>query len=396
MVTGAPVILFALDRRGTITLSEGAALEALGIEPGSTVGQSVFELNSDQPAMLACIRRALAGETVVATLTVQDVTFDVRYTPQFDQHGDVDQVVGVATDITAQEQAETELHQWVAFDRLVHRIFTQFIEIAPDASVTPEEFDATILQALGEIGRFSEAARGFILEKTDVGDILSETYEWRADGVEQAKGGVRAIPVESVPWMMEQVDKGTMLYVPTIEELPPQVRAQIVGFGCEGLRGMVAMPMTSRGRVVGVVGFEWTDSPTEVEIQAEIRQMAVVQSLFANALQQRRIGGDLQNKNRLLPRRARVQRCPDPSPRCGRAPGGRLSDRRRGRGLRSGLGGIRPGGRQSVDHPGRPMGLRRGLSGEPEDHMGRHRPRARTDVEGDSDPGSSRCREHRD
>ena len=49
----------------------------------------------------------------------------------------------------------------------------------------------------------------------------------------------------------------------------------------------------------------WLDSnglthPTRRAIQAEIPQLSVVQGLFANALQQRRIGGDLQRKNRLL------------------------------------------------------------------------------------------------
>ncbi|MDP9495947.1 MAG: GAF domain-containing protein [Actinomycetota bacterium] len=300
VVTGAPVILFALDTHGTITLSEGAALASLGLEPGATVGESVFDLYHDQPTVLNYINRALSGEAVAATLTLEGVTFDVQYSPQFDEQGVVEQVIGVATDITPQERAESELQRWVAFDRLVHRIFTRFIEIAPDASVTPEEFDNAILQALGEIGRFAAAARGFILEKTDEGDVLNQTYEWRAHGVEPLRGGVRAIPVESVPWMMEQVDKGKMLYVPAIEALPPGVVAQILGFGCEGLRGMVCMPMSSRGRVVGVVGFEWTDSPTDMEIQSEIKQLAVVQGLFSNALQQRRIGGDLQRKNRLL------------------------------------------------------------------------------------------------
>ncbi len=300
VVMGAPVILFALDTHGTITLSEGAALASLGLEPGATVGESVFDLYHDQPAVLDCIRRALSGEKVTTNLTLQGATFDVHYSPQLNEHGEVEQVIGVATDITPQERAESELQRWVAFDRLVHRIFTQFIEIAPDASVTTEAFDAAILQALGEIGRFAEASRGYILEKTDAGDVLNQTYEWCADGVEPVPHGVQAISVENVPWMMEQVDKGKMLYVPSIEALPPRVVTQIVGFGCEGLRGMVCMPMSSRGRVVGVVGFEWTSSPTEMEIQSEIRQLAVVQGLFSNALQQRRIGGDLQRKNRLL------------------------------------------------------------------------------------------------
>jgi len=300
VVMGAPVILFALDPKGTITLSEGAALAALGLEAGGSVGESVFDLYRDQPAVLDCIRRALSGERLTATLTLQGVTFDVQYSPQLTEDGEVEQVIGVATDITPQERAESELQRLVTFDRLAHRIFTQFIEIAPEDSATPEQFDAAILQALGAVSGFAGATRGYILEKADIGDVLNQTYEWCADGVEPVPDRGRTIPFEAVPWMMDQVDRSKVLYVPAVDELPPQVASQVVAFGCKGIRAMVCVPMSSRGRVIGVVGLEWTDSPSEMGIQSEIPQLLVVQGLFASALQQRRIGGDLQRTNRLL------------------------------------------------------------------------------------------------
>src|SRR5918997_407360 len=62
VITNAPVILFALDNRGVITLSEGKGLEALGLKPNETVGQSVFDVYRDRPGFLESARRALAGE----------------------------------------------------------------------------------------------------------------------------------------------------------------------------------------------------------------------------------------------------------------------------------------------------------------------------------------------
>ncbi|HLF42569.1 MAG TPA: GAF domain-containing protein [Acidimicrobiia bacterium] len=300
VVTGAPVILFALDPQGTITLSEGAALAALGLEPGASVGKSVFDVYQDQPEALSYVHRALAGEAVAAILTIREVTFAVHFSPQFDQDGELDHVIGVATDITPQQRAETELHRLVAFDRLAHRIFTDFIEIAPDDSATPEQFDAAILQALAEVGRFGGAARSYILEKSDLGDVLTNTYEWCAEGVEPAAEALREIRTETIPWLMDQIDNGRVLHVPAIGDLPPQIAPQVETFGCKGIQAMVNLPMTSRGHVVGLVGFDWTDSSSELGRQPDIAQLTVIQNLFANALQQRRIGGDLQKKNRLL------------------------------------------------------------------------------------------------
>ena len=300
MVTGAPVILFALDPQGTITLSEGAALAALGLEPGASVGKSVFDVYQDQPEALSYVHRALAGEAVAAILTIREVTFAVHFSPQFDQDGELDHVIGVATDITPQQRAETELHRRVAFDRLAHRIFTEFIEIAPDDSATPEQFDAAILQALAEVGRFGGAARSYILEKSDLGDVLTNTYEWCAEGVEPVPAMLREIRRETIPWVIDQIDDGRVLHVPALGDLPPQIAPQVETFGCKGIQAMVNLPMTSRGHVVGLVGFDWTDSSSELGRQADIAQLTVIQNLFANALQQRRIGGDLQKKNRLL------------------------------------------------------------------------------------------------
>ena len=61
IVESAPMVLFALDRDGVFTLSEGKALELLGLEPGEVVGRSVFEVYAGEPQVKAAARRALAG-----------------------------------------------------------------------------------------------------------------------------------------------------------------------------------------------------------------------------------------------------------------------------------------------------------------------------------------------
>src|SRR5688572_18941564 len=40
----APVILFAVDRNGIVTLAEGKGLEKLGARPADVIGHSAFEI----------------------------------------------------------------------------------------------------------------------------------------------------------------------------------------------------------------------------------------------------------------------------------------------------------------------------------------------------------------
>ena len=204
------------------------------------------------------------------------------------------------THLPPREQAEAELRSRLEFDQLTHRLFTHFIDIAPDDSTSPEQFDAAIREALAELGEFAGAARSYILEKSDDEGALRRTYEWCAEGIAPTLDLLRDIPTASIPWVMEQIEVGRAMHVPDIDDLPIQAASELVHIGCHGIRSIISLPMTTRGEVVGLVGFDWTNASTERAFQAQLLHLTVVQSLFANALQQRRIGRALERVNRLL------------------------------------------------------------------------------------------------
>jgi diguanylate cyclase (GGDEF)-like protein/PAS domain S-box-containing protein len=107
VMNNAPVILFVFDQDGTITLNQGAGLEALGRHSGDVVGRSVWDVYERAPALLRNFRRALSGEAFTDRVSVEDKTFDTRYVPMF-QRDTVVSVIGIATDITDQANAEDE------------------------------------------------------------------------------------------------------------------------------------------------------------------------------------------------------------------------------------------------------------------------------------------------
>ncbi len=92
MTRGAPVILFALDRDGVVTFSEGKALALVGEKPGDAVGRSVFEDYAHLPAVAETVRRALSGEEVVETVEIERLAFEVRVV---DQSWEMREVVAV-------------------------------------------------------------------------------------------------------------------------------------------------------------------------------------------------------------------------------------------------------------------------------------------------------------
>jgi diguanylate cyclase (GGDEF)-like protein/PAS domain S-box-containing protein len=109
LVGNVPVVLFAIDRDGTFTHSEGKGLEALGLEPREVVGQSIWDVYADHPDVLDHVRRALAGEAHTATVHIGEVAFETRYAPYRDDEGIVDGVIGVAMDVSERWRAEQSL-----------------------------------------------------------------------------------------------------------------------------------------------------------------------------------------------------------------------------------------------------------------------------------------------
>ena len=104
-----PVVLFALDREGVFTLSEGRGLEALGLEPSQVIGRSAFEMYREAPQIVEDVRRALSGEEFSAISEMDGLTFEVWYSPLRGEVGEVAGVIGVAADITERKRAEEAL-----------------------------------------------------------------------------------------------------------------------------------------------------------------------------------------------------------------------------------------------------------------------------------------------
>ncbi len=109
VVDNTPVVLWALDQEGRITLSEGKGLLAQGLKPGEVVGLLVFDLYRDYPDFLANVRRAMNGESVVAVNKTQGVVYERMMEPMRNEDGSVTGLIGVSLDITERHRAEMAL-----------------------------------------------------------------------------------------------------------------------------------------------------------------------------------------------------------------------------------------------------------------------------------------------
>ena len=109
----APVILYAMDRMGIITLLEGKGLAALGLDVDSATGEvlisSVFDLYQDVPEIFENVCRALSGEAFTIVHEINGHMLESRFLPVKNEQQEVTSIVCVATDVTAHVQTEQRL-----------------------------------------------------------------------------------------------------------------------------------------------------------------------------------------------------------------------------------------------------------------------------------------------
>ncbi len=107
VVSDAPIILWKLDADGVFTFAEGRGLERLGLKPADVVGTSALKRFAKSPRVANFLRRALGGESVMATIEYGGRSFEVCCEPLRDENGPerVTGVIGVSTDVTEHHDA---------------------------------------------------------------------------------------------------------------------------------------------------------------------------------------------------------------------------------------------------------------------------------------------------
>jgi len=109
VVDNVPIILWAVDAQGVLTLTEGKGLAKLGLRPGQSVGQSIFDLYAGVPEVASHVRASLAGQEVSYTSTLGGRVFESLCAPMRDEvTGAVSGVLGFSFDVTDRDKAEKE------------------------------------------------------------------------------------------------------------------------------------------------------------------------------------------------------------------------------------------------------------------------------------------------
>ena len=279
VVTSAPIALFAMDRNGLFTLSEGNALGALHLSPGKVVGRSAFDIYRENPKMIQGLRRALAGENFIVLFEEEPSAFEIHFSPIKDPKGEVSEVIGIALDVTERRKMEAALRQRVEFEKLITTLSSHFINLPPP------KVDAGIQNALQSIGQFIGVDRIRMYLQSQ-GNLAGPSFQWGAADLPPSDDASEEFFLADYPWFSEKLKKMDVVHIASPEDLPEEAAAEKKLLRLRGVQSIVIVPMVSAGSLIGLITFstlrskkDWTDE--------DVALFKITGEMFASALVRR-------------------------------------------------------------------------------------------------------------
>lgn len=169
VVAKLPVIIWATDLQGNITVSTGSGLNTLGLQPGELVGRSILDLHKDHPINRENIQRGLAGEQRTWTSTYRNVVYEHRFMPDRDRNGKTIGLTGISVDITERVQVEKALRHQARRERLVALIGQRIrasLKLDDILETTVAELRQFLQSDRTIIYRFREKGRGVVVAES--------------------------------------------------------------------------------------------------------------------------------------------------------------------------------------------------------------------------------------
>lgn len=107
LIDHAPVVVLAIDMKGTIVDYRGGGIRLTGTRPEDRIGRSAYEVYGANHPARPLLERALRGEpcTELVELRDRDAFFETHFAPARDDRGEIVGVVGIVANVTEREHA---------------------------------------------------------------------------------------------------------------------------------------------------------------------------------------------------------------------------------------------------------------------------------------------------
>ncbi len=278
-----PGPIHARDASGRYRLLNAAAAEFIGGSREELEGRRLQDLDLAPEAIAASLdldRRVLAERNTLrhpgARITDADGReHDLQLVTQLLPAGDgePDQVLGVATDITALKAAERQLEDRLRSERTLRRCLAMLVRSSMAG------FDATMTEVLGEVGKSCGADSVFIYHTDPDAGVARQQHLWKADTTPvQPTHDLRRMV-----WVIERLADGQTVTYDAVDQRAPQEAFNKAADGF-GIRFLILAPVFSPdGELDGILGAHFDPPPDGPSAASARRILATLADLYTGS-----------------------------------------------------------------------------------------------------------------
>ena len=201
-------------------------------------------------------------------------------------------VIVSVRDVTDRENARRSLERHISLETRVAELSRLFIDIEIDA------IEAGIENGLSRIAELAEAEHAWMYSFS-TGKDETEFYEWWHDPDLRGTSIDAKTSISHFPYSTDLIRSGRVYQVTDIDALPEQAENERRDMIDRGVRSILGIPIMSRGKFVGFLGFESFSRAINWP-EETIMLLRMVGEIFFSALCRRRAAEDLRHSQSQL------------------------------------------------------------------------------------------------
>lgn len=211
-----------------------------------------------------------------------------KISPVFDQAGKIKNIIGIKEDITEKKKVKQALEFRVKMVNLINQISTNFINL------TTARIDDAVNESLGKISNFinTDFSLGYLLDED--GTKFINKYKWKMPDLDIHQTAPEKIECSSLNWFIQKLNDQDMLFVPSVNMLPPQAEGEKELMISLSVRSVVFLPMIFENKMHGFICF--------CSIQYEkywdedsLKLLKILVEIIVNALQRKKTAEEIEN-----------------------------------------------------------------------------------------------------
>lgn len=209
----------------------------------------------------------------------------------YDSAGKIIGVSGIGIDLPYLKVQSQKSGRRGKLESVIAQISSMFAQ-APSYKV-----DETINKALEIVGKYASVDRCYVFLFRDNQQLMDNTHEWCAPGIEPQIDNLIGVPSKLVPWWMKRLLKHEIIHIPRVSELPPEANSEKEILEAQDILSLIVVPMLDNEELVGFIGFDSVRAP-KFWSKEDINLLRIVSSIFVSSLKRKATGLSLADSER--------------------------------------------------------------------------------------------------